>query len=64
MEFDTLNALRDLDRGTPDYIRGELFAHGDLTVRKNAIEVLTTLDPVRRSARILMLMLSIAPSGD
>lgn len=59
MEFETANALRDLDRRTPDYLREEIFAHGDLTVRKHAIESLKTLDPERKSWRILIEMFQI-----
>lgn len=59
MEFETANALRDLDRRTPVYLRDEIFAHGDLTMRKNAIETFQTLDPDRKTCRVLIEMLKI-----
>lgn len=59
MDFETVNALRNLDHRTPDYLREEIFAHGDLTTRKHAIEALKTLDPECKSWRILIEMFQI-----
>ena len=53
MQFEYKNALSDLDQRTPEYFRAEIFAHGDLTARKSALEALKDLDPTRRSCRVL-----------
>lgn len=57
VEFGVLNALRDLDQATPAFFVGELFRHGDLTVRNHAIKVLNSLDPRNKNAYVLRTML-------
>ena len=57
--FDTLQALRDLDRKTPAYFLQEIFHHGDQTVRMNSAEALKDLEPERKSVRILREILRI-----
>ena len=59
MPFEVLKALRDLDQHTPAFFVGEIFAHGDLTVRQNAIDALRTLKPQRRSGRKLANLIGI-----
>jgi len=59
IRFEILNALRDLDRKTPPFFVSELFAHGDLATRLNAIKALTS--PQENSARFLREMLKITP---
>lgn len=51
--FEVEHALRDLDRRTPAYFREEIFAHGDLKVRTEAVRVLRDLDPRRKSVAVL-----------
>jgi len=57
--FEIENALRELSRKTPAYFRSEIFAHGDLKVRIEAVKVLKELEPERRSDRILKEMLKL-----
>ena len=59
MNFETTNALRDLDERTPRYLRGEVFAHGDLTTVIAAVEVLQTLDPEDKTASVLVNMMRL-----
>jgi hypothetical protein len=61
MRFEVQNALRDLDEKTPGYFLEEIFHHGDLKVRLQALKVLGDIDPTRRSTRVLLEMLKIAP---
>ena len=53
MQFEYKNALTDLDQRTPEYFRREIFAHGDLTARKRALEALKGINVDRRSCRVL-----------
>lgn len=62
MQFEAENALRDLDQTMPSYFREELFAHGDLTVRKNSLEVLSNLDVTTRTVRVLIEMIRLIPT--
>ena len=61
MRFEIKNALRGLDETTPSYMREEIFHHGDLKVRIEAVKVLVDLDTKRRTARVLREMLKITP---
>ena len=61
MRFEVKNALRDLDATTPSYMREEIFHHGDLKVRTEALKVLGDLDPKRKSTRLLKEMLRLTP---
>lgn len=61
MRFEVQNALRDLDEKTPGYFLEEIFHHGDLKVREQALKVLGDIDPKRRTTRVLLEMLEIAP---
>ena len=58
--FEFKRALTDLDERTPDFFRSEIFAHGDLKVREDAIRELRDLDPDRHTVRDLIDMLHIA----
>ena len=51
--FEVLNALIDLDQRTPVFFQQEIFAHGDLKVRKLALEILRELEPTRKTSRVL-----------
>jgi len=55
--IDVLLALDDLGNRTPEYLRGEMFAHADLTALEDAKEILTEgIDPseaVRAMKRLL-----------
>ncbi len=62
MQFETENALRDLDRQMNTFMRGEIFAHGSLEMRKKAIDALKTADMARKSARALVEMLRLTTS--
>jgi hypothetical protein len=62
MSFEVTHALRNLDERTPEFFRRELFAHGDLTMRRVAIEALTK--PSKRSVRILCEILRLVPGGN
>jgi hypothetical protein len=59
VNFEAVNALRDLDKLTPSYLREEMFAHGDLTTAIAAVEVLRTLAPEDRTGRDLAAMLRL-----
>ncbi len=63
MNFNLQNALRDLDRRTPAFLRQEIFSHGDLTVREAALGILSELspDPEFESVKILRDMLRTIP---
>lgn len=61
MRFEFENALRDLDRRTPDYIQGEIFHHGSLKLKTLAVEVLRDLEPRKKTAAKLRGMLRITP---
>lgn len=61
MRFEVQNALRDLDEKTPGYFLEEIFHHGDLKVRGQALKVLGDIDPKRQTTRVLLEMLKIAP---
>lgn len=58
MKFEVLNALRDLDERTPEYLQGEVFCHGSLKVRTDAIAVLASLNQFDGSTRTLREMIS------
>ncbi len=58
-DFETTNALRELDRRTPVFLRLEVFAHGDLRVRKQAEEELRKgLNAKERKVEELVAMLT------
>jgi hypothetical protein len=57
--FEVEQALRELSRKTPEYFRAEIFAHGDVKVRTEALAILRDLDPKRRSTGILREMLHL-----
>lgn len=59
-----MNALRDLDERMPAYFRSEIFAHGSSTPAIEAAEVLTALDPGKRSVRVLREMLKLYAKRD
>lgn len=61
MRFEVQNALRDLHEKTPSYFLEEIFHHGDLKVRTQAIKVLADLDPKRKTVRLLKEMLRLTP---
>jgi hypothetical protein len=61
MNFEVQNALRDLHERTPGYFLQEIFHHGDLKVRTEALKVLGDIDPKRRTTRLLLEMLRITP---
>lgn len=61
MNFDMEHALRDLDEKTPAYLVDEIFAHGDLTMRKLALGALEDVEPEKRTVRVLAEMLRITP---
>ena len=53
MHFEFKNALTDLDQKTPSYLRQEIFAHGKLTMRREAIKALSDLDTSQLTVRVL-----------
>jgi hypothetical protein len=53
MQFEFKNALTDLDQKTPTYFRDEIFHHGDLTARREAIKALGDLDTRQHTVRVL-----------
>jgi len=59
VSFEAQHALRGLDERTPRYIRDEVFAHGDIQVRMDAIEILRELDPAEQTVRALQNMLRL-----
>ena len=59
MNFEVQNALRDLDRKTPSYYLDEIFSHGDLKVRTDALKVLSELEPRQKTSRKLREMLRL-----
>ncbi|MBL4843944.1 MAG: hypothetical protein JKY65_00340 [Planctomycetes bacterium] len=59
MRFEVQNALSGLDQRTPEYYRTELFAHGSLEVRQDAIEALSSLDPEHKTTQALREMLKL-----
>lgn len=59
MNFEVVNALRDLDVETSPYLLQEIFSHGDLKVRLESIQVLKDLDTARRTSLVLREMLRI-----
>lgn len=61
MKFEFENALRDLDRRTPDYFLGEIFHHGSLKLKALAVEALRDLEPRKKTAGKLRSMLRIGP---
>lgn len=63
-KFAVMNALNNLDERTPAYLRGEIFAHGDQTVRFDAIRVLGSLDPSDNTSETLRSMLRVVPADE
>jgi hypothetical protein len=61
MRFEVTNSLRDLEDRTPSYFLGEIFHHGSLKVRTEALKVLQDLDVKRRTNRVLREMLKLTP---
>lgn len=64
MNFEIMSALRDLDERMPAYFRSEIFAHGGITPAIEAAEVLTALDPGKRSVRVLREVLKLYTRRD
>jgi hypothetical protein len=60
MRFEIQNALRDLDRRTPDYFLGEIFHHGSLKLKTLSVEALRDLGP-NKTSRKLRAMLTLTP---
>lgn len=61
MRFEVLNALRGLDTRTPAYFLEELFSHGDLKLKLDALEALKDLDPEQGTSQEVRRMLSLVP---
>jgi len=61
MRFEFLQALRDLDERTPSFYLQEMFAHGSLELRTDALSELQDLDPERETAAELRDMLRLIP---
>lgn len=59
MRFEVQNALNGLDQRTPEYLLQEIFAHGSLQARQDAIEILADLDPEQKTASSLRDMLQL-----
>lgn len=59
MQFEFLNALRDLDERTPHYKVVEIFHHGNLMVRVKAAQILAGISPRIRATPTLRRMLAI-----
>lgn len=59
MEFEVTNALRDLHNRTPEYLLTEIFSHGELKVREDALKILKDLDPDKHTGRVLQEMIRI-----
>jgi hypothetical protein len=59
--FELISALSGLDEKTPAYFRDEIFAHGDLTTRRLAIQILSNPDSGSSAARTLMNLLRVIP---
>lgn len=59
MQFEIKNALTDLDQRTPTFFLQEIFNHGSLQVRRDAIIALRDLDPETHSARVLREIIKI-----
>ena len=59
MQFEIKHALNDLDQRTPAYFLQEIFHHGRLKVRDDAIEALKTMETERKSVRVLREILRI-----
>jgi hypothetical protein len=60
MQFEFKNALTDLDEKTPTFFLGEVFSHGSLKVKQEALKALSTLDTEQKSVRVLREILKIA----
>jgi len=60
MRFEIKNALTDLEQRTPEYFLQEIFHHGSLQVRDEAIRALTEMDSQQRTVRVLREMLRLA----
>lgn len=61
MKFMYLNALRDLDRPTPEYFRREMFAHADLGTLEDAKEIVGDLDNDDGEIKLLIEWLRVVP---
>lgn len=61
MEFLVVEALRNLDRVTPAFLVEELFAHGETTVRHEALKIFGTLDSKSRTNRVLVEWMKLVP---
>lgn len=63
--FETIHALQDLDRQTPEYFRQEMWAHGDLTTVRVARQILHSgLDAGARTGFTLRSLLCVVPEEE
>ena len=61
-DFETMNALRELDQRTPEYFRWEAWAHGDTRTVCAALGILQSgLDPAERTGYTLRSLLRLIP---
>ena len=64
VDFGIKNALRNLGKKTPTFFVREMFAHGDQSMRLEAIRVLSMPDIEQRTATVLIETLKIAPEQE
>ena len=57
MRFEFTYALLGLDKKTPKFFVNEIFAHGDLTSRKQALQILQNLGCKPKATQMLISML-------
>jgi hypothetical protein len=63
-KFETTNALRELDQPTPEYLRQEVWAHGNTKTVRVARGILQSgLDPGARTSRTLRSLLRVIPES-
>ncbi len=56
-DFETKQALTNLNKKTPSFFVSEIFAHGDLTTRRNSIKILKTLNKKPKTIKLLIALL-------
>lgn len=59
MQFEVKNALTDLDQKTPSFFLQEIFHHGSVKVRNDAVEALASLDAKQKTVRVLREIIKI-----